>query len=468
MQILSNKFLSQWVNFWVFIFCISVLSVRGHGGEAAIILLLTMGYIFVTNNNGKSRYRLTKDEIIFIALVMFFWLSNVLNTFHQPEGLEYESVRMAWRAIDNPMRWILMLPIYFLFRRFDLDWKIIAIGLSIGVLLSVSIAAYETYFLDINRASGGLNHVITFGELMVVTDLLLWVFMIFAWSKNHRLFSTLIFIASLIAFYGSLLSATRGAWLVYVLLMLTFIFYTLRRSITNIKYLYSKPLLLRIFFVFVIFFTIQETEQYQTINQRTVNTISQISEGKFYLASGERTPMFRTAIEIAKNYPFGVGTDNFRNGAKTIIIQDYLDNENITVNSDKTKFLNKTDLERDLHYYSYLESYYEDGNLKFTSRYRHAHNEWLNVLAENGFLGFILLSLLFIFPLKVFWQNLKNENQLASIYSYCGITLISSFSIFGQSQSIFTSHAALIFFIFFLYLFLAQISKINSNNKEMI
>ena len=109
-----------------------------------------------------------------------------------------------------------------------------------------------------------------------------------------------------------------------------------------------------------------------------------------------------------------------------------------------------------------MQSYNEDGSIKYTSRYRHAHNEWLNVLAENGVAGFILLTLLFAFPIKIFWQNLSHENDLVAMYSYCGILLIVSFAIFGQTQSVFTSHAAVIFFIFFLYLFIAQISRLSN------
>ena len=115
-----------------------------------------------------------------------------------------------------------------------------------------------------------------------------------------------------------------------------------------------------------------------------------------------------------------------------------------------------------IHDYRYLENFNKDGSLKFTSRFRHAHNEWLNILAENGIAGIILLTLLFAFPVKIFWQNLSHKNDLVGMYSYCGILLIASFAIFGQTQSMFTSHAAVIFFIFFLYLFIGQIYRLNN------
>ena len=220
---LPNQFLTKWINFWVFVFCITVLAIEGHGGEAAIILLFTMAYIFISSNDDRSKYKLNGNEIIFITLVILFWLLNLLNTLFQPEGLEFENTSMALRAMDNPMRWLLMLPIFFLLRRYKLDWRLISIGLSVGVFITVGIAIYEVYFLGYSRASGGMNHEITFGELMVAADMLLWVFMIFAWNNNNKLLATILLFASLVAFYGSLLSVTRGAWIAYIFMIFSFV-----------------------------------------------------------------------------------------------------------------------------------------------------------------------------------------------------------------------------------------------------
>ena len=162
-------------------------------------------------------------------------------------------------------------------------------------------------------------------------------------------------------------------------------------------------------------------------------------------------------------------------GGKAVIIFDGIINYDKIIVKDKyDNVLDYEDLKSirfkksdskdkyDLHDYRYLQSFNkEDGSLKFTSRWRHAHNEWLNVLAENGVAGIILLTLLFTFPIKIFWQNLSHENDLVATYSYCGTLLIVSFAIFGQTQSMFTSHAVVIFFIFFLFLFIAQISRLS-------
>ena len=48
---------------------------------------LTMVYVFFTNKDDRSKYKLSRDEIIFVTLVILFWLLNLLNTLFQPEGL---------------------------------------------------------------------------------------------------------------------------------------------------------------------------------------------------------------------------------------------------------------------------------------------------------------------------------------------------------------------------------------------
>ena len=58
-----NQFLTNWINFWVFVFSASVISLNHHGGEAAIILLLTMAYIFFTKNDDRTTNNLNVNEI---------------------------------------------------------------------------------------------------------------------------------------------------------------------------------------------------------------------------------------------------------------------------------------------------------------------------------------------------------------------------------------------------------------------
>jgi O-antigen ligase len=76
---------------------------------------------------------------------------------------------------------------------------------------------------------------------------------------------------------------------------------------------------------------------------------------------------------------------------------------------------------------------------------------------ENGIQGVIILLLLLGYAFKVFYKNLKHSNDLVSVYAACGLMLIVSYMIFGFSQAVFSHHQTLIFFIFYLYFFIAQI-----------
>ena len=104
-------YISKWINLWVLLFSITVLSYSGHGGQSAIILLLTMLFISTTKNKESSEFALRKEEKLFVYLVLIFFGLQLFGVFYQPEGYEFESVRRQLRALDQPTRWLLLLPV---------------------------------------------------------------------------------------------------------------------------------------------------------------------------------------------------------------------------------------------------------------------------------------------------------------------------------------------------------------------
>ena len=409
--------LQKWISFWVFMFSVTVLSYSGHGGQSAIVLLITALYITIAKRNESQSPPLNKEEKIFIWFVLIFWGWQLFGVLYQPAGYEFENIRAQFKAFDYPMRWLLLLPIFFLLRRYVIDWRLVAVGISIGAIISVAIAHYQVYFLGSARAFGASRHPIPFGELMVVVDLLLWMFTIYAWDKGYKFLSFFLLIASLIAFYGSLLSLTRGAWLAYVFMIVVWIVYTLKKSLSNFKYLFSTPILLRILFSAIVFFALSQTNQYQILKNRTHTTMSNLSDSNYYSAVGGRMVIFEDAIEAIKIHPFGIGTNNFAS--------------------------------------------IEQSN---NNNFKHAHNELLNLWVENGIQGVVSLMALIVFAFTIFWKNLKNSNKLLTIYASCGIMLIISYVISGQSQAIFSHHSTLIFFVFYLYFFFVQIQALERQN----
>ena len=395
--------LRHWINLWVFVFSVTVLSAAGHGGQAAIVLLLTGLYVMFAKRSEFDNAPLNSKEKAFIGLIFVFWLIQLVGAFYQPSGYEYETLREKFKALDYPMRWLLLIPVFILFRRYLLDWRLVTVGLSIGAMIAAAIAHYQIYFMDIVRATGASNHFIPFAELMVAVDLLLWMFMIYAWDKGHKLLSGFLLLASLAAFYGSLLSVTRGAWLAYAAMIFIWILYTVGKSFRNVRYLLTTPVLLRLLFAGVVFFAVSQTDQYKVMQARTSATLHGLAEGNMDGATSGRERIFKQAIAYIDEHPFGIGTDNFGHPQKG-----------------------------------------------------HAHNEILNVWAENGIQGILSLAGLILFSLTVFFKGLKSDNELARIYATSGLMLIISYAIFGQSQAPFSHNDTLMFFIFYLYLFFGQ------------
>jgi O-antigen ligase len=410
---MTNDFLVKWVNFWVFLFSISVLS---YSAQPAVVLLFTMLYVALVKRDSRLNFALSKEERIFVYLILLWFFWQLFGVVYQPLGYEYESIRMQFSAFDNVSRWLLMLPVLFLLRRYVVDWRLVSIGISIGVLISVFVAYYEVYFLHIGRAEGTSNHTIPFAELMVVADLLLWMFMIHAWNKGQKILSYFLLFVSVMAFYGSLLSVTRGAWLAYIFMILIWLVYVIKNSLTDKKHLLSKPILLRLLFAFIVFFAVSQTEQYKALKERTESTINDLSNGNYQGASSSRLLIFKDAINHIEKYPFGIGTRNF---------------EKIDPNG-----------------YPY-----------------NAHNQLLNIWVENGVQGVISFLLLIGFSFRFFWKNLNHDNDTIGIYASCGLMLIISYMIFAQSQVVFDHHQTLIFFIFYLYFFFAQIQALNKSNQ---
>jgi len=416
---MASDFLTKWINFWVFLFSVTVLSYSGHGGQSAIVLLLTMLYVFIAKRKESTNLTLHKEEKIFLYLVFVFWLLQLFGILYQPEGYEFENARAQLKSFDYPMRWLLLLPVFFLLRRYLVDWRVMAIGMSIGVFISVAIATQQVYILGIGRAQGASNHPIPFAELMVVADLLLWMLMIYAWNNGNKIVSFILLIASLAGFYGSLLSVTRGAWLAYVFMIVIWLLYMFKKSFSDRKHLFSIPIVARLLLAVLVFYIVSQTDQYQVLQSRTAVTINNLSVGGYNSATGNRVEIYQDAFEVIKQHPFGVGTDNF--------------------------------------------SAVKQSN---NNTYSQAHNELINLWVENGIQGVIILLLLLGYAFKVFYKHLKNSNDLVSIYAACGLMLIVSYMIFGFSQAVFSHHQTLIFFIFYLYFFFSQIQFLKRKDRN--
>ena len=406
--ILAGGFsLESWVGAWVMLFGIGVLGFAPLYGLSALVLLITSSLIYFMDKPRLFARPFSRTEKLFLFFILFYFFSQTFAVFFQPAGYEYESLGRQLSAFDYVSRWVLLLPVWLLFRAYKIDWVYIAVGLAIGSIAGAVLGHFQIYYMGLSQAIGASNHPIPFGELMVIADVFLWIFMLRAWEIEKRWLSAVLFSASLAAFYGSLLAVTRGAWLVYPLLIAIYVVSVALKIKLNTKILFRPLIVFRGVTAVCLFALVAQTDHYQTMQAKTAATVSGLVTGNIDGATSLRYSNFVTAIESIKLYPFGIGMDNFglANGA----------------------------------------------------RFGHAHNELLNTAVETGLVGVFALFTMILFNVYVFFSgSIRYPCRRPDINCSCGLMLLISFSIFSQSQAVFSHHDTLLFFIFYLYLFIGQ------------
>ena len=75
---MATDFLTKWINFWVFLFSVTVLSYSGHGGQSAIVLMLTMLFVTIVKRKESTEFILNKKKKYFCIWCLYFGFYNCL------------------------------------------------------------------------------------------------------------------------------------------------------------------------------------------------------------------------------------------------------------------------------------------------------------------------------------------------------------------------------------------------------
>ncbi len=334
---------------------------------------------------------------VVISLCLYFLLYFIFFLIHSEQT----------STIDIPSRALLACFVLALLIQYPpkLKWSLYAIP--VGAIVTGIIATYHTAILHHQRAFLNMGYmVIQTGGMSSWLTILSLICALYAYGKKNKSLLIISIIGSELGLYATILSGARGA-----LLPLPFI-------IVIICWLYRQICTKKVIASIIMGIVLAAAAAYPQLKVRvdtTVHALEQYKEGNSVSSSGERLQMWKSALITASRYPvLGYGHKN--------------------INEEKSRQIN------------------EGLIIPNTLRYNRAHNQFLEELQTKGITGLILMLLVYLIPLKVFYQAykkaLQNSNQALTAVTIMGISHIMIIGGFSMTQHYLNHHSGTLLFVF--------------------
>jgi len=411
LSLLANK--QTLIQLIVFLFPIFVVTVQ-HGGSVLFALLLLAGLV-----SGWSMWRSldVSEKKVLLGFVLFFVLVSLslLNTQDFSSGIKREG-----RYILFP----LLIPIYLLFKKYHLETgKVFFLGLVVASIALFSQAYYQINVLDLWRAKGAYNSLI-FGDFSMFVVVLVIAFLLTVAHKwQHYLVGGG---AIAMALSASVMSSSKGAWVLLPIALVWFVFITHKNVAKSISLVVIIGALL-----VVGAFNVDRVKSradgaivdYHTVLQNSVKNESARSVSV-------RLEMWRNSITIWKDHPLlGTGIGDFK--------------------------------------YEILQAI-EEGESQLAMSYGHAHNIYFDALATAGLVGLIgMLVFMQIIPFQFFYVSwVSGHEPWVKFYALSGMTTIIAFAVFGLSEGWLARKAFVYTYLISILVFMSSIAVVKE--KQVI
>ena len=379
---------------------LSLLVDRGISYGAAILFLVSLT-LFVANF--KNTLGLSSEEKLLGVGVLLFPISVLVHVLLH--GTQDFSV------LDNSLRFLLVIPIYFVVRYIQPSIGYLFLGVMVGSFGVCLLAIYETIYLKQAFADGFFQR-IKFGGFSLLFAFFCLGFLLFGnFEKKNKALKVLSFLSFLSACAAAFLSLSRGAWLAAPVLILLVAFLYQRKYQIRLS-----RLLLSVFFVFstigVLLF-INENSRERIIKAKTDTQVylvegfssKSVTEG----SAGTRLEMWRAAIILFNENPLiGVGIEKYGEKKDALIFE-----------------------------HTVAHQIYP---------FKHAHSDYMSLLAEQGILGFSL----FVTSMLIFLGYFLRTFSVNPLPSVLGLMLVVSYLAFGITEPYFRFQESTTLFAVFL------------------
>ena len=403
----------------ILIFFITYLSTSYLYNILALLLFFTSVYYYIFYFDGK----LEKHEIIFISSYLIIFLYPFYHSLYIPSNLA---------EIDNYLRFLFAIPIYFLVRTIITSNTDIFNSINmVSIIIGLS-ALYYYLFHDDIRVRGFTSTSTIFSNISLLFAMLSF----FTIKKLYEVKSPYAYISIL----GTIAALT--AW-----------------STTG-----SRGSIVAIFSLFIlIMFNKTLRNEYLCFNIKYL-TIIALLFGLLFYQSGSLVRM-QNAYESTYNYIYNDAPHHWRH-KDSIVPRLSLWNGSLNMIYDNTML--GVGLS---NYNNVLNNQIITGKIKpirqdpsnYTAGMNHAHNQYLDIFAKTGIIGFLTLMYFILSNYYYFYHNLKNKRD--NVAGLIGLIVLTSYLSYMIYHTILSHQQSVLFMTFSLAIF-AGLSYSSAHEKK--
>lgn len=355
------------------------------GGSIIYTLLVLPALVYAWP---ESRQLNAAERWWLLTYVVLFALA-ALSLFYVAD------LKLGVEKLERYFRLATLGLVYLFLRRMNVEiGRFFLLGV-IAAAFSLAIQAlYQIQFLN-SRYATGLYHKIVFGDMAVLAFTIMLAAML---TVAHRSWHFLLLgLAMVAAVYASLMSATRGAWLLLPVIAAVLL------------WLYRSKLGRRGWLAIVVTFCLLVATlalwQPKVIMQPMATGIHEVER---YLNDpnkagswGARLEMWGNSIKIWREHPWlGTGLGDFSHDSRQLVAEG------------------------------------ESQNRYVAERYGHAHSIYFDALASLGAVGLLLLVLaLFVLPWRHFYRHWRQAAEpWPRFYALSGLLTVVAFAEFGLTE----------------------------------
>lgn len=393
--------------------CVLAVAIFGASVDnvaSAVSAIFFISTLFYIKRWKQSWLNLTSTERAAMLFFLAYTLTCVISYINVTDVEGYLD------QLSRYSRFTLFIPIYMLFRLYRVNvFNYFYAGVVISGPVFLGFAIYSDIHYPEYPAAGQYHHII-FGDIAMLNSMIMLAGLIMLNSSwRIRLVVT---ISILCALYACAMSLARGAWVALPPALLLVLYFGVRE-----KRISGRAILMAIVATAVLVILAPGKQVFVDRVGLALEEYSLYVKGEEYTTSvGSRLGMWNAAVDVWLEHPvIGTGPGDFDQELRELkAAGKYFSNE--------------------IH--------------------GHVHNIYLQALAVNGTVGFVVLLLaLFIMPMKLYFDAYKKR---ASFEAICGFLFIMSFSIFGLTGDWhYRAPMIAIYMIYFLAITLALYSSRN-------